>query len=148
VADELERQLRTFQTLVGTHPTHIDSHQHVHREQPVRSILEAAAARLGIPLRDASSTVQYRGDFYGQTGKGAPHPCAITVQALVALIEALPPGFTELGCHPSEADDLNSMYRAERVQELAVLCDSQVSAAIAAQGILLRSFHGLVVRPG
>src|SRR5437763_1168331 len=34
VADEVARQLATFRHLMGREPTHIDSHQHVHREEP------------------------------------------------------------------------------------------------------------------
>src|SRR5919199_1733575 len=31
VAEELSRQLAAFRALVGRHPTHLDSHQHVHQ---------------------------------------------------------------------------------------------------------------------
>src|SRR5262249_16709084 len=36
VSDEVGRQLAAFRSLVGRDPTHLDSHQHVHREDPVR----------------------------------------------------------------------------------------------------------------
>src|SRR5258708_5839654 len=52
VAEEVARQLAAFRRLLGREPTHIDSHQHVHREAPARSILTALARRLTVPLRD------------------------------------------------------------------------------------------------
>jgi hypothetical protein len=82
-------------------PTHLDSHQHVHREEPLRSVLLEAGRRLGIPVRDLAPGLVYRGDFYGQTAKGEPLPDAIAVDALLGLLSSLPPGITELGCHPA-----------------------------------------------
>src|SRR5688572_23992552 len=51
VAGEIERQLATFRELVGTDPSHLDSHQHVHQRQPTRSLLLDAARRMGKPVR-------------------------------------------------------------------------------------------------
>src|SRR5262245_41603867 len=48
---EVRRQLESFRHLLGKHPTHIDSHQHVHRNEPIRSILTETARELGVPLR-------------------------------------------------------------------------------------------------
>src|SRR5690349_964623 len=39
VQAEIWRQLEGFRELTGADPTHIDSHQHVHRGEPARSIL-------------------------------------------------------------------------------------------------------------
>jgi predicted glycoside hydrolase/deacetylase ChbG (UPF0249 family) len=36
VRTETARQLAAFRRLVGCDPTHLDSHQHVHREEPAR----------------------------------------------------------------------------------------------------------------
>ncbi len=36
VAEEVRHQLSEFQRLVGRKPTHIDSHQHVHRQERIR----------------------------------------------------------------------------------------------------------------
>src|SRR5213592_923088 len=100
VAGELARQLDAFQRLVGRGPDHLDSHQHVHRDEPVRAELLAVAERLGVPVREAAPGIAYSGVFYGQDAKGTPVPEAITTEALVAAIEALPAGTTELACHP------------------------------------------------
>lgn len=140
VAAEVTEQLAAFRRLTGRDPTHLDSHQHVHRFEPVRSIMIAAATTLGVPLRHESPRIRYCGDFYGQTGKGDPYPQAITVEALVEILESLPEGITELACHAGYGDDLEGMYRDERAQEVRALCDPRVRAAIAKEAIQLCSF--------
>ena len=143
VAEEVEAQLTRFRMLFGREPTHLDSHQHVHREEPLRSVLLEAGRRLDIPVRGLTPGILYRGDFYGQTAEGEPLPDAIAVDALLGLLSALPPGVTELGCHPASEPEAASSYAAERVGELRVLCDPRVQAAVQAEGIELRSFEGL-----
>jgi chitin disaccharide deacetylase len=139
--DEVERQLDAFRSLVGRDPSHLDSHQHVHREEPVRSIMLATSRRLGVPLRSFSPWVRYCGSFYGQTGTGEPLPSAISAEALVTILCGLPEGVTELGCHPGYADDLRSQYAAEREREIEALCHERVRATLAAEEIELRSFR-------
>jgi chitin disaccharide deacetylase len=141
VAVEAARQLAAFRRLVGRNPTHIDSHQHAHLEGPARVILGRMARQLRVPLRRRSSCVRYCGDFYGQGSNGKPYPNLITVPALIRILKALPPGFTELGCHPGLRNAGNSMYRSERGRELETLCDPRVREAITEIGIELRSFH-------
>jgi predicted glycoside hydrolase/deacetylase ChbG (UPF0249 family) len=144
LARELARQFESFRQLVGAEPSHLDSHQHVHREEPLRSLMIQAAHRLGIPLRDAAARVRYDGSFYGQSSRGYPVPEAIHPDALVRLIRTLPGGITELGCHPGAADNgLDTMYRAERAQELRALCDPRVRVAIGSSGVRLCSFRDL-----
>lgn len=145
VAAEVARQIEAFRVLTGRDPTHLDSHQHVHRDEPARSIIHRAAADLGVPLRGLSDRVTYRGDFYGQTGRGEPHHEAISMDALTGVIRSLPQGTTELGCHPGDGADLDSMYRAERAEEVRVLCDPAVRAVIEDEGIELRSFADVLV---
>ena len=140
VEEEIRRQLDLFRSLVGRQPTHIDSHQHVHRDEPARSIVTGKASMLGVPLRN-HSVVKYCGSFYGQTVTGEPWRDSITVDALLQILYALPVGMTELGCHPGMANDLDSMYVHEREQELAVLCDPRIRRAIVSEGIVLCSFH-------
>jgi predicted glycoside hydrolase/deacetylase ChbG (UPF0249 family) len=146
VASEITDQIESFRRMVGRPPTHLDAHQHVHREEPVRSLMLAAAQRLGIPVRGESSVVAYCGSFYGQFGSGHPYPEGITVDALLAILDALPVGTTELGCHPGTGalDDLHSMYASERLAELDTLCDPRVRRALADLQIELCSFDDLV----
>jgi predicted glycoside hydrolase/deacetylase ChbG (UPF0249 family) len=143
VSKEAERQLTRFRDLMGRDPTHIDSHQHVHRYEPVRSVLSGMARSLRVPLRHFSPVARYCGDFYGQTGRGIPFPEGITVDALVGILARLPEGVTELGCHPGVGTDVDSMYRQEREQEVETLCHPQVVEAIVREGIRLCTFHQL-----
>jgi chitin disaccharide deacetylase len=140
VAEEVARQLDAFRTLVGREPTHLDSHQHVHRSEPARSVLRAVARELGVPLR-GGRTVRYLGCFYGQDDEGRPYPELIGVDALVEALTGLRQGWTELGCHPGLGADLDSMYQRERETEVRTLCDRRVREAVARLGIELRSFH-------
>ncbi|HEY1381418.1 MAG TPA: ChbG/HpnK family deacetylase [Gemmataceae bacterium] len=139
-AREAARQLAAFRDLTGRDPTHLDSHQHVHREPAVLAAVRPLADALGVPLRHCGP-VRYCGDFYGQTGKGESCPESVGPEALIAILKALPAGITELACHPALGDDLDSMYRTERGLEVQTLCDPRVRAALADEGIELCSFH-------
>jgi chitin disaccharide deacetylase len=147
VEAEVAAQLAGFVSVFGRQPTHLDSHQHQHLEDPVRSVLVEAGERLGIPVRSCTPEIEYRGDFYGQTGQGDPFPEAITVDALVRLLSSLPDGITELGCHPAAEPEDGSTYSSERPLELEALCDSRVKASVQAGGIELRSFADVSVSP-
>src|SRR4030095_15505240 len=54
VRDEVERQLNRFRELLDREPTHLDSHQHVHRDEPAHSIVLGLADDIGIPCRGYS----------------------------------------------------------------------------------------------
>ena len=139
VADEVERQIRRFRELVGHDPQHLDSHQHVHRDEPVRTIARRWAEAIGIPLRHHGA-VRYCGAFYGQGRGGEPLAGAITAPALAALLAELPDGVTELCCHPAAGVPPGSDYAIERPVELASLCDARVRAAIESSGLRLGTF--------
>jgi predicted glycoside hydrolase/deacetylase ChbG (UPF0249 family) len=141
VEAECRGQLDAFRDLLGRDPTHLDSHQHTHMSEPVASVAERLAGELGVPLR--AHGIRYEGGFYGQTGKGEPWPDAITVENLLAILAALPAGRTELGCHPGLGMGAESSYGQEREVEVRTLCDPRVRAALAAEGIELRSFAEL-----
>ena len=140
VAGEIERQLDIFHSLMGRAPTHLDSHQHLHQHEPVRSVALAFAERLGIPLRGVSGGIAFCGSFYGHGAKGAPFPEGITVGNLSSLLRQLPVGTTELSCHPGLDEALASCYRLERLTEVEVLCNDDILAAINGEGIKLISF--------
>lgn len=140
---EARRQLDLFRDLVGRDPTHLDSHQHVHLQEPVGSVAARLAAELSVVLRGRSSAVRHCGDFYGQTDRGEPFPEGIGVGRLVELIESLPPGASELACHPGRGLERDAVYGPERERELAALCDPRAREAIDRQGVVLRSFAQL-----
>lgn len=139
VEQELARQLELFQGLVGRMPMHLDSHQHVHNAEPVRTIMLDAAKRLGVPLRFYDPNVRYVGEFYGQSGRGESWREGITVGALIAILEKLEAGVTELGCHPGFPDS-DMVYADERRIEVDTLCDPRVRMTLAAQGIELLAY--------
>jgi chitin disaccharide deacetylase len=140
VRAECRRQLDAFRGLLGRDPTHLDSHQHVHRSEPVATAMVELAAELGVPLRGRA--VRYEGGFYGQTGKGEPLPQTITAQHLAGMIGGLEEGSTELGCHPGIAVAGES-YGRERELEVQALCDQSVMAALWRNGVRLMSFAEL-----
>ena len=144
VAAEVVAQVERFENLTGRLPSHLDSHQHVHRDGPAGAAVTAMADRLRCPLRGRD--VPYVGAFYGQLGTGEPYPEAITVEAFAGLVADAGPGTTEIGCHPGHADGLaetGTMYVGERERELAVLCDERLRQVLDEHGAQLRSFDGL-----
>ncbi|HEX5764103.1 MAG TPA: ChbG/HpnK family deacetylase, partial [Woeseiaceae bacterium] len=143
VQDEISRQLGAFDRLMEHAPTHLDSHQHVHLREPVRAILLDIAQRLGVPLRSCSPEVSYCGSFYGQADDGTTLRDVISVDGLIRILKTLPAGFTELACHPAAECDVQTLYSQERLEELKVLCDPRVRAALTDNGIALRSFANL-----
>jgi predicted glycoside hydrolase/deacetylase ChbG (UPF0249 family) len=143
VEAEITRQLIEFRRLAGRDPSHLDSHQHVHRTGAARSIMLNLARELGIPLRECDPSVRYLGDFYGQDAEGKNLPDAITVANLKQILTSLPEGITELGCHPGYDDGLQTPYRTERAEEVRVLCDPAIQACMKHAQIELESFDTL-----
>jgi predicted glycoside hydrolase/deacetylase ChbG (UPF0249 family) len=138
VEREARAQLQIFCELMGREPTHLDSHQHVHMGEPLAGVAVRLAGELGVPLRDRG--ISYEGGFYGQNGKGESFPEAIGVEALIELLRRLPPGVTEVGCHPGMEMEGESSYGEERLREVRTLCDPAVREAIEREGIRLASF--------
>lgn len=137
VRGEVGRQLARFRELIGADPTHLDSHQHVHRDDPARSVLRELGRALRVPVRHQGGAVTYCGSFYGQEPDGSPNVHRVTVAALEALLARTSTGWTELCVHP---DDGSGEHR--RV-EADTLCDPSIRAALARSGIELRSFRDL-----
>ena len=130
-------QLERFRELVGGDPTHVDSHKHVHEAEPVKAVAEEIASELEVPLRNRA--VRYEGSFYGRPG-GEPAPGAISPGYLIELIRSLPPGWTEIGCHPAAGPVPTSSYDAERQIELQALTDLEVKNLLNVSDVRLCSF--------
>jgi predicted glycoside hydrolase/deacetylase ChbG (UPF0249 family) len=137
VAAEIAAQLDRFVALMGRQPSHLDSHHHLHREDPARGIVLEHGARLDVPIRHLSPGIRFEGGFYA--GGGAKE--RISAEALCALLRALAPGVTELGCHPALDDTSGSSYSDERTLETETLCSPAVRATVAEERISLRSFQ-------
>ena len=122
---------------MGKNPTHLDSHQHVHRHTAVLDALVKLSRRLGVPLRHHNLSIR---EFYGQTRGGAPRQRSRNRLGLRKILKRLPMCLSELCCHPGLANDVKSAYRIERTQEVKVLCDPGTREALFAEAIELRSF--------
>jgi predicted glycoside hydrolase/deacetylase ChbG (UPF0249 family) len=138
VEAECRAQLERFRALLDRDPTHLDSHQHVHESEPLKGVAEALAAELGVPLRNRA--IRYEGGFYGQSGKGDPYSEGITPDRLLELVRSLPPGWTEIGCHPAAGPVPTSSYDAERQIELETLRDPRLKDLLNVMQINLCSF--------
>jgi predicted glycoside hydrolase/deacetylase ChbG (UPF0249 family) len=129
--EDLHLQLDLFQQMTGRDPTHLDSHKHVHEtDEALGAAAEALAAELGVPLRNRG--IRYERRFYGRD--------AISPAHLTALIEGLPPGWTEIGCHPAAGPVPSSSYDAERQIELATLRHPQVKNLLNVTSVRLCSY--------
>jgi predicted glycoside hydrolase/deacetylase ChbG (UPF0249 family) len=141
VLAEVRTQVATFRRLTGRAPTHMDSHQHVHLSGPARQIVRDEADALNVPARGLDARVNHCGNFYGQSGTGDPLADLIAVEGLLAVLDELPVGLTELGCHPASGSVPESAYDRERTIELDTLTDPRVRARLEDRGIELMSFH-------
>lgn len=143
VPAELERQLRRFQELKGSLPTHVDTHHNSHGDPGILRHVLAFTRRHDLPLR-GHSTARVCSRFYGQWG-GETHLEQIGVAGLARLLsEGVAEGITELICHPGYPDpELRSSYAAERETEVATLCDPGARAVLDARGIRLIGFRDL-----
>lgn len=140
---EILEQVETFHQLMGRKPSHLDSHQHVHRRGHARRAMAQIGRSLRAPVRHLHPLIRYVGDFHGQTGRGKPLHQSITVEALLAVLEGLAPGINELACHPGYVEDLTSDYLHERELELETLCHREIRVSVRAHDLVLGTFDAV-----
>jgi len=143
VPAELERQFARFAELVGTVPTHADSHHDVHYDPRILAHVLTWGMRVGVPVR-GHSPARHFSKFYGQWG-GETHLEQISVDNFIRMLDAeVGTGVTELNCHPGYVEPgFPSSYAAEREEELRTLCDARVREAIRQREIRLIGFREL-----
>jgi predicted glycoside hydrolase/deacetylase ChbG (UPF0249 family) len=141
---ELRRQFDLFCAKMGRLPTHLDSHQHVHRDRRRRPFFRELAREHGIPLRE-SSPVVFKGGFYAQWEYGVTDPSKVGYEALARILEhELPGGFYELAVHPGYFDpELEMVYHRDRELELSTLCDPRLPGFLSEHHICLIGFGDL-----
>ena len=141
VEEELERQLGRFRELLDRDPTHVDSHRHVHLEEPTRSWFHELVAPLHVPIR-GDGRISFVGGFYAQWEWGETDLRRVSVEALRRVLEEeVGHGWTELSCHPGYVTpDYEAMYLSEREAEVETLTSSEILDAIDDLGIKLVSF--------
>ncbi len=144
---EIRHQLEIFRDLVHRDPTHLDSHHHSHRHPAVLDAVIEVARTHGLPVRASSPAVAaalraagvatsdvFVERFFGDEARR---------DVLLSILDDLPPGSTELMCHPAVVDDelrAGSSYAEPRARELEVLTDPALHRELAARGIRLARF--------
>lgn len=142
---ELWRQYRLFRELMGGwQPTHLDSHQHVHRDPRRRRLFEELAAAEGLPLRD-QPPVTFKGGFYAQWEYGVSDPEKVSLGALQRILHReIGAGIYEMACHPGYYDPaLEAVYHHDREHELRTLTDRRLRDVLAEEAVRLISYREL-----
>ncbi|MGZ6071500.1 MAG: carbohydrate deacetylase [Myxococcaceae bacterium] len=149
VAAEAEAQLVRAEALLGSAPTHVDVHRHLHRAPGVLAGLAEVAARRGLPVRalDAAMRTELRSTgvrttdhFVGEAGGEAYW----TETRFAETVGQLPEGITELMCHPGYPPRLTrTTYGLQRAVELATFTSTAARRALAGAGVTLGSFADL-----
>lgn len=141
---ELRRQFDRFIELTGVLPTHLDSHQHVHRRRACLPSFRDLAHEHGLPLRD-QLPVTFKGGFYGQWDYGVSQPERVSFEALERILRhELNGGIYELASHPAYFDaQVRYVYHQEREHELATLCDPRLQGLLQELELRLISYHEL-----
>jgi predicted glycoside hydrolase/deacetylase ChbG (UPF0249 family) len=139
---ELRRQFDRFVDLIGRLPTHLDSHQHVHRRRPCQPSFLELAEEYGLPLRDRAP-VTFKGGFYAQWEYGVSEPEKVSFGALSSIVSTeLTRGIYELAVHPGYHDaTAEYVYHRDREWELETLSDPRVTALLREVGVQLISYH-------
>jgi chitin disaccharide deacetylase len=144
---ELGTQIDAFRRLLGRFPTHLDSHHHVGRHEPILELVLDFAKAIKVPLRAQDAEVRAAARGLGRrtpdhfVGESGPEPYW-TAERVLEQIAALAGGVTEFMTHPGYYDDelAYSRYGRQRDTELAGLTDSRVRELIEREGIHLAHF--------
>jgi predicted glycoside hydrolase/deacetylase ChbG (UPF0249 family) len=170
VERELSAQLARARAL-GAEVDHLDTHQHLHLLPGIRPLVEALARREGLPVRWPDRLP--RPDWLRAPGpalktlllsvlaRTAPRPSLgvrrvsaggvfeagrLNEEALLALVDALPEGDFEVGCHPGEGtphvpEDPAWTYGWQA--ELEALTSPRVKTRLRERGITLATYATL-----
>jgi predicted glycoside hydrolase/deacetylase ChbG (UPF0249 family) len=175
VYQELAAQVRRIVD-AGLRPTHLDTHKHTHLAPPVLEAVARLGEEFGIPWvrrpmdfpldaagvpplkRLVSAAMQpLRGHFHRVLER---HGCRTTTSfagfritgrfgtaELLEVLAALPPGTTELMCHPGYCREpllhARTRLKQSRERELAALVAPETRAALERHAIELAGFNAL-----
>lgn len=148
---EIAAQRERFERAFGRAPTHLDSHHHVHRHEPLEGVFLDLCRRWKLPVRSPDRALREKARslrvptpdrFTGDVGT-SPY---WSEESLCAALQSLPPGVTELMCHPGYWDHhgtVKSSYNVQREGELRALCSSRLRPLLKSLGIVLITFKPL-----
>jgi predicted glycoside hydrolase/deacetylase ChbG (UPF0249 family) len=144
---ELGNQIDAFRALMGCFPTHLDSHHHVGRHEPILELVFDFARAIKVPVRTQDGQVRAaaRGlkirtpDHFVGEADSEPYWSA---ERVLEHLRTLPAGVTEFMTHPGYFDDdlAYSRYGAQRETELAGLTDPRARDLVEREGIRLAHF--------
>ena len=148
---ELGMQIDEFRKIMGRFPTHLDSHHHVGRHEPILELVLDFARAIKVPVRTpgrggarggAEARAQDAGPLHGRVGSRTPTGRR---ERVLAHLRELPAGVTEFMTHPGYFDDdlAYSRYGRQRDTELAGLTDPEARALVEREGIRLIHFGNL-----
>jgi hypothetical protein len=147
---EARAQLARFVELTGRAPTHLDAHLHAHTWPRFQDVVVALACEERLPVRPASPELaaalwdaavrtpdHFINDFFA--------PGSMTLASMLDVLRRLPPGVSELMCHPGYDDDAlsDSSFRTQREAEIAILCAAEVRQALAEHDVTLMTYADL-----
>jgi predicted glycoside hydrolase/deacetylase ChbG (UPF0249 family) len=167
--DEVERELRAQLERMrsfGAEPDHLDGHQHLHLLPGISGVVARIARENRLPVRwprewpwlarpgPAVKTTILAGlsllarprEVTRVRGWGVYDAGALSEERLLALLDRLPDGDHELGCHPGhEPDDVPEEpgWRYGWELELAALRSERVRKRVGERGITLTTYSAL-----
>ena len=144
---ELGYQIDAFRRIFGRFPTHLDSHHHVGRHDPILTLVLDFARALKVPVRSQDGAVRAAArqvklrtpdHFMGESG---PDPYW-SAERVLDHLRALPAGVSEFMTHPGYfgPDLAYSRYGAQREVEVAGLTDPRARGLVGELGIRLAHF--------
>ena len=144
---ELGTQIDVFRRIMGRFPTHLDTHHHVGRHEPILDLVLDFARALKVPVRSQDAAVRSAARRLGLRtpdhfmGESGPEPYWSRERTLEHLA-TLPAGLSEFMTHPGYFDDelAYSRYGRQRETELAGLTDAAAKRAVERLGIRLAHF--------
>ena len=165
VKKEWRAQIESYIEASGKKPTHLDSHHHSSYFSPAlfRAMLELVE-EYGCPIRYPLLQENEESEEFRETTKHAPtllkefnprrpdvffvnfYDETATKEELVAILQEVPEGTSEIMCHPGHVDQAfaqESVYNFQRERELTILTDPSIKETIQSNGIELITFADL-----
>lgn len=147
---ELGMQIDEFRRIMGRFPTHLDSHHHVGRLEPILELVLDFARAIKVPVRTQDPEVRAMArklalktpdHFMGESGPDAYW----SSERVLGHLRDLPGGVTEFMTHPGYYDDdlSYSRYGQQRETEMTGLTDPEARTLIEREGIRLIHFGDL-----